>query len=119
MEDVVVDVRWSTMKLIKNCLSKFLVGFYSSLHMDIWAGIVNILLCNISERLMFTWSRADCVEAKVRFPENPEFMLIMKDLEKVYKTMKGPITFSRKNIILLDSNVLETICISASNVMYI
>ena len=58
------------------------------------------------------------MEAKVPHPENPKLMLIMNNLEKVYKRMKGPMTFSRKNTILLDFNVLETICIPASNIVH-
>jgi hypothetical protein len=42
----------------------------------------------------------------------------MKDLEKVYKKVKGPMIFYKKNTILLDSNVLETIYIPADNVVH-
>ena len=118
IEDAVVAIRWSSMKLIKDCMSKFMVGFYSSLPVGILVGVVNILLRDIPERPLFTWSRADCLETKVPHPENPELMLVMKDLEKVYKRVKGPMAFSRKNTILLDSSVLETICIPASNVVH-
>ena len=118
VEGVVVAIRWSSMRLIKDCMSKFMVGFYSSLPVDILAGIVNILLRDIPERPLFTWSRADCVETKIPHPENPELMLVMKDLEKVYKKVKGPMAFTRNNTILLDSNVLETVYIPASNVVH-
>lgn len=73
IEGAVVAIRWSNMKLIKDCMSKFL------------GWVVNILLRDIPERPMFTWSRAICVEAKVSYPENLELILIMKDLEKLYK----------------------------------
>jgi len=42
----------------------------------------------------------------------------MKDLQKVYKKVKGRMTFHKKNTILLDSNVLETVYISADNVVH-
>jgi hypothetical protein len=89
----------------KTCMSKFLVVFYSSLPCDMMAGIVDILLRGIFERPIFTWSRVDYIQTKVFHPENPETMLVMKDLENVYKRVKGPMTFTRRNTIFVDSNV--------------
>ena len=114
----VVALRWSSSQLIKDWMSKFFVAFYSFLPCDMMAGIVDILLRGISERHIFTWSRVDCEQTKVSHPENPETMLVMKDLEKVYKRVKGPMTFTRKNTIFVDSNVLETVCIPSGNVVH-
>ena len=73
---------------------------------------------SISERPVFSWSRVNYVQTKVSNPENPETMLVMKDLEKVYKRVKGPIEFTGRNTILIDSNVLETVCIPSGNVVH-
>ena len=54
IEGAFVAIRWSSMKLIKDCISKFMVGFYSSLPSEVLAGVVDILLRNIPERPMFT-----------------------------------------------------------------
>lgn len=86
--------------------------------MEILAGVVNILLHDIPEISMLIKSRTDCVEAKILHLENPELMLILKDLEKMYKRMKGLMAFRRKNTILLDFNILDTIYILASNIVH-
>ena len=118
VQDSIVALRWSSNQLIKDCMSKFLVAFYSSLPYDMMYRIVDILLRGVSERPLFIWSRVDCVQTKISHPENPETMLVMKDLEKVYKRVKGPMTFTRRNTILVDSNVLETVCIPSGNVVH-
>jgi hypothetical protein len=42
----------------------------------------------------------------------------MKDLEKVYKRVKGPMAFTRRNTIFVDSNVFETVYIPSCNVVH-
>lgn len=47
----IVAIHWSIIKLIKDCIPKFMNDFFSC---DILFRIMNLLLCDIFERLIFT-----------------------------------------------------------------
>ncbi|KAG7638718.1 FCP1 homology domain [Arabidopsis thaliana x Arabidopsis arenosa] len=86
-------------EFMKFCLERFQVGIWSSAcekNVDI---ILNIILEDLEDKLLFVWDQEKCTDSGYKTLENSDKPLFFKDLSKVFQCFKG---FSASNTIFIE-----------------
>ncbi|KAL0740369.1 hypothetical protein Bca4012_081882 [Brassica carinata] len=87
-------------EFMKFCLERFEVGIWSSANESNVDIILNIVLEDLKNKLLFVWDQKQSTDIGLKTLENSDKPMFFKDLSKVFQKFKD---FSASNTILIDN----------------
>nr|XP_043616182.1 uncharacterized protein LOC122588108 [Erigeron canadensis] len=91
------------------CFERFNVGIWSSRTKPVLDPVVDFLLGDLKNKLLFLWDASKCTNSGLRTPEDRHKPIVFKDLRKIWdkkdtenRWVKG--TFNESNTLLLDDS---------------
>ncbi|XP_071720739.1 uncharacterized protein [Rutidosis leptorrhynchoides] len=91
------------------CFERFNVGIWSSRSTKMLKPILDFLLGDLKNKLLFCWDGSKCTKTGIRTLEDKHKYLVLKDIKKIWETngprnswVKG--TFNESNTLLLDDS---------------
>ncbi|XP_038894829.1 uncharacterized protein LOC120083233 isoform X2 [Benincasa hispida] len=94
---------------IKFCFERFEVGVWSSRTRRNVDMVIDFLMGDFREKLLFCWDQSHCTDTTFSTVENKHKPLVLKEIKKLWKYLK-PREFNASNTLLLDDSPHKALC---------
>ncbi|XP_011650222.1 uncharacterized protein LOC101203219 isoform X1 [Cucumis sativus] len=94
---------------IKFCFERFEVGVWSSRTRRNVDMVIDFLMRDYREKLLFCWDQSHCTDTTFSTVENKHKPLVLKEIKKLWKYLK-PREFNASNTLLLDDSPHKALC---------
>ncbi|CAK9312218.1 unnamed protein product [Citrullus colocynthis] len=102
---------------IKFCFERFEVGVWSSRTRRNVDVVIDFLMGDFRQKLLFCWDQSHCTDTTFSTVENKHKPLVLKEIKKLWKYLK-PREFNASNTLLLDDSPHKALCNPANTAIF-